>query len=416
MEVEEIKDSVKNWFDEKLKNPYFAAVLVVWVVTNRVVVFSIFNFSEAESLPTRIDIIHRLLANKKVAVFQGFYGIIFYSFIVGFITMVFYNYLNVIAKWTYNYFDKWANVIRRDINPPLWVLRSTIQEELERNVSLEQEINANKLTIKTISKENEVAILTLNKNNEETKNLKIEIEKQKVDISLLKTELESKNSELNNIQNELEKHQLELADKIIKLQKILPQSEFAPSSTGQWIYRNTCLVHDFIFEEKYKVSVDTYCDNIGWEIQLFGRNEADSLYLFNVLGSLENFLPLPFKKYEIKNNRLIFRKFSFTAGIEQVAESLKLLLSHLESNPLVTVSIKILSAAYLWDNGKGKIDVTSKIKELVAKGVTTIMVDPSVFEMLDPAIGRKKTLSILCKIKGQEREFKKNDGERLVLE
>lgn len=84
------------------------------------------------------------------------------------------------------------------------------------------------------------------------------------------------------------------------------------------------------------------------------------------------------------------------------------------ASPIVfSQSINILSATYLWNGGQ--IDVTSKIKELVSKGIYTIMVDPSTFGIPDPAHRILKTLKIHCKINDKEKEFSHFDGEIFTI-
>jgi len=80
----------------------------------------------------------------------------------------------------------------------------------------------------------------------------------------------------------------------------------------------------------------------------------------------------------------------------------------------INPKILILSATYEWPGGQE--DVTKQIKELVSKDINTIIVDPSTFGIKDPSWGVVKSLKIHCKINGQEREFKKIDGERFRLE
>lgn len=76
-------------------------------------------------------------------------------------------------------------------------------------------------------------------------------------------------------------------------------------------------------------------------------------------------------------------------------------------------TILILSATYEWPSGQE--DVTEKLKELVSKGIYTIIVDPSTFGIRDPAQGIVKTLKIHCKINGTEKEFIHKDGERFHI-
>jgi nucleoside phosphorylase len=77
-------------------------------------------------------------------------------------------------------------------------------------------------------------------------------------------------------------------------------------------------------------------------------------------------------------------------------------------------SILIISATYEWL--EGQVDVTPQIKEFINKNITTIIVDPSTFGIQDPAWGSEKTLFIHCKINGEEKSFKKKDGERFRIE
>src|SRR5689334_16997545 len=98
-ELEDIKDSVKTWFNNRLKNPYFASVIAVWLFINRVVVFGLFNFDDTQTLQERVLWVQEQLNNKEVWLlgtwhFEGFKEIIAYSFIVGLFTMVIFNYAN----------------------------------------------------------------------------------------------------------------------------------------------------------------------------------------------------------------------------------------------------------------------------------------------------------------------------------
>jgi len=76
--------------------------------------------------------------------------------------------------------------------------------------------------------------------------------------------------------------------------------------------------------------------------------------------------------------------------------------------------IRIYSAAYIWS--EGSIDITAKIKELVAKGIYQGPVDPSTFGIPDPIYGTVKTLVIHCRIHGQERELSFRDGQTFRIE
>ena len=76
MDTDEIKDSVKSYIDTRLRNPYFASVFAVWIVTNRVIVFGLFNFDAKLTLQQRIDWVYQQFQSFKILNFIGLYGFI----------------------------------------------------------------------------------------------------------------------------------------------------------------------------------------------------------------------------------------------------------------------------------------------------------------------------------------------------
>jgi hypothetical protein len=72
--------------------------------------------------------------------------------------------------------------------------------------------------------------------------------------------------------------------------------------------------------------------------------------------------------------------------------------------------VRIYSASY------GQVDVTDKIKTLVAKGVYHAQVTFTTFGIEDPAPGVVKSLKIHCRIHGQERELIFHDGQMFRIE
>lgn len=95
-------------------------------------------------------------------------------------------------------------------------------------------------------------------------------------------------------------------------------------------------------------------------------------------------------------------------------ESVKQELFQTQTTSISETQIEIISATYIWNSGQA--DVTSKISNLISNGINTIMVDPSTFEIKDPAKGETKTLKIHCKVKGEEKEFSHTDGQRFRIE
>lgn len=76
--------------------------------------------------------------------------------------------------------------------------------------------------------------------------------------------------------------------------------------------------------------------------------------------------------------------------------------------------IIVLAAKYTWNGGN--VDVTSKVRQLISEGIDTIIVDPSVFGIRDPAPRIQKTLKINFKINGKEKELIHIDGDRFRIE
>jgi len=121
-----------------------------------------------------------------------------------------------------------------------------------------------------------------------------------------------------------------LYQKIYLLKDALPQNEFAPTADKQWIYGESCLVHDYTINTKYKLVVDTVIDIHGWEIQLFGRNNQSTDFIFNVMCKDPTFLPLPIENYE-KSERLIYHRFDTDTDIAIITQILSELLTRIEN-------------------------------------------------------------------------------------
>ncbi|TCN62736.1 PD-(D/E)XK nuclease superfamily protein [Acetobacteroides hydrogenigenes] len=124
-----------------------------------------------------------------------------------------------------------------------------------------------------------------------------------------------------------------LNQKIYQLNDTISKNEFAPLADKQWIYKEPkllVLVHDYTIKSKYKVSIDTYIGINGWEIQLFGRNNQSTDFIFNTMCKVNDFLPKPFENYE-RNNRLIYERFETDVDLSVIAKSLTDLLTRVEN-------------------------------------------------------------------------------------
>ena len=123
-----------------------------------------------------------------------------------------------------------------------------------------------------------------------------------------------------------------LFQKVYPLMDMLPQNEYAPNCIKQWVYKGeggevaSCLVHDYLIDNNYRISIDSNIGIGGWDITLFGRDRNSSNSLFSTMCQSIGFLPKPFDQYAV-DERLIYQLFDSDVDIELVAESLKELLA-----------------------------------------------------------------------------------------
>lgn len=80
--------------------------------------------------------------------------------------------------------------------------------------------------------------------------------------------------------------------------------------------------------------------------------------------------------------------------------------------------ISILSATYRWNSylDPEQLDITEKVRRLVSKGNTTMVVDPATFGISDPAPNHRKELHLHYKINGEEKVLIKVDGQRFRID
>jgi hypothetical protein len=150
-----------------LKNPYITTVIAVWLFTNRVVVFGIFNFERGLSLNDKITWVSKQLRSFDIWIFEGLHGGIIYAFLVGILSMMLFSLVTGGGKALYKWINKYSINLLQRVDGPNWI------------------------SIKAFDKiylENE----TLSKNNKE---LKKEIEGLENDIKL-------KNEQLLGYRNE----------------------------------------------------------------------------------------------------------------------------------------------------------------------------------------------------------------------
>jgi hypothetical protein len=131
---------------------------------------------------------------------------------------------------------------------------------------------------------------------------------------------------VSGLVNKIEK--LSCAHNVLKLQELLVKDTSARNSAKQWIFKETCLVHDFIIENIYKVSIDTVFSMDKWEIQLFGREGSES-YVSDMINK-DGFLPRSGNDYVRRGNRLLFKEMTSNEDVGIIEQALADLLFRIE--------------------------------------------------------------------------------------
>lgn len=106
-----IEKRTRHWFDSKLNNPYYFAVIATWIVTNRVLVFGLFNFDSNQTIYDRIEFVHIQFQSVYFLWFiplgfNGFLASVLHSMVVGFFVMVFIDKVNTKGRSVYEWSHK----------------------------------------------------------------------------------------------------------------------------------------------------------------------------------------------------------------------------------------------------------------------------------------------------------------------
>lgn len=221
MEIEKVIDQAKNWLGTRLKNPYFGSVIAVWIVTNRNIVFGLFNFEEKLTLEQRISWIHNELESFKlldfINGFHGFEATLVWSFFMGFVVMIVLNRISGWGEYLYKWSDKSTINLVQKIEPAKWVERAVFDELQNSAVNTEEELKLKRAENNRLERENESAFDQLTKlksdnlvSNRELEELKIKnvenenSSKSKDESIKSLTELSAKaNSELETLKREI---------------------------------------------------------------------------------------------------------------------------------------------------------------------------------------------------------------------
>lgn len=158
MEVEEVKKQIKNYVDDK-KNPYFGSVIAVWIITNRVLIFGLFNFDNDFSFDRKMSWVHQQFNSfKKLDFlwgFQGFYATIIWSLLWGYIVMIIFNKVNGFGKVVYKLVNRGTINLYQWVEPTQWKSLKEYQKKENEAKGYEEEVNAKRAEFSRVQKENE---------------------------------------------------------------------------------------------------------------------------------------------------------------------------------------------------------------------------------------------------------------------
>ncbi|MBL0047001.1 MAG: hypothetical protein IPP32_02735 [Bacteroidetes bacterium] len=138
METNTVLDSFKEYLNDRLKSPYYASALAVWVITNRVFVFGVFNFSEDISLQIRILWARQQFIDTHpwgIGWIDSFSENLFFCLIAGFLTMMFLNLLTTAGKYFYHHVNNVSVKLLYSLKPSDWVSaksHETLMDERDR--------------------------------------------------------------------------------------------------------------------------------------------------------------------------------------------------------------------------------------------------------------------------------------------
>lgn len=129
MTLNEVSEQAKNYLADRLKSPYIGAVIAVWIVSNRILVFGLFNFEDTLGLQGRIDFVGNQLQQfpymKWICGWTGFTATVIHAALWGFVVMISADALNTLAKVVFNSWDRIRIYILQKQRESDYILRTT---------------------------------------------------------------------------------------------------------------------------------------------------------------------------------------------------------------------------------------------------------------------------------------------------
>jgi len=277
MDLGEAKDQAANWLNSRLKNPYFGAVIAVWIITNRVLVFSIFNFDSSTTLADKISYVHQQLEAfdylSFLGGFKGFYATIVWAIGMGFVTMVFFDIINGVGKAVFKFCNRLHKRLVRLVDPSSFVERVHLEELQKKFNDVEAQLQAKKLESVGLQGNYDTAASRLQQARDEKNSADQKIKELEAEIRTLTTNVIRLTDEKNKFKVTYAKYG---TDKLfVEVTNIVSG---LLSTTGKVKVDNTALNSD---PAKYAVKYLDVVYEIGGEKKSITAIEGDILELSN---------------------------------------------------------------------------------------------------------------------------------------
>ncbi|PCJ28083.1 MAG: hypothetical protein COA97_02065 [Flavobacteriales bacterium] len=265
--LSDIKESTKTFVDDRLKNPYITTVIAIWIFTNRVLVYGVFNFSDDKNFDEKIKWISQHLNKFEIAGYNiGFIGGVVYALIIGIGSMMFFNLATGFGKAMYKFINKTSIKMIRSVEPSKWINIKEFDKVYSENEELIQDNNVLKRDVDRLEGE-------IDSRNEKVNQHRLDVKKKDEEIFEL-TEITVENSKnVGRLESKIKKQESDITDKeqiiqnhidqgkmnseaIAKLEKELEESKFNSSSSNSRLYLHSGQKHKDI-KEHYVVSTNT---------------------------------------------------------------------------------------------------------------------------------------------------------------
>lgn len=331
--IDKIKDLAES-ISDRIKNPIILTFIVVWCVHHWKFLFTLVNFDEYYNLDMKSSRLETYIEDHCF-----WWGMLWKPLLIAVLSTIGYFVLSIAMKFLNVIYNRVLVFVMRKVNAgrefvaisEYNILDIQLQKSQSRVVELQRKNTDLADAIKT--EEGKSLELINQKANLIIKNSTLEN-----DIMTISQERDLMKQHLDDLRNPKKTNESENNDSlylrkmsILQLKQQLKKEIYAPKSEKQWIYNDTCLVHDYIFESKFQIAIDTYCNKGNWQIELFGRDEESKKYLMEIMLGEYKFIPDIGPDNEMRGDRIILRTRPINYSPEGMYKDLKQFLSMIET-------------------------------------------------------------------------------------